>query len=217
MIRSTAVIRGIIIVCIAGLTRAHCAVAKPAGDSPSTSQAGDDFFPITAGNFLSIRKQLVEATGSGVDSMCDCGFTAAAFVTPDQLPLCEKLAMPAQVAPNDRGLKHWRDMSDVQITQYVTTLVDQSKHSTAVMGYFITDEPGARDFPALAKAVAPVKKFAPGKLAYINLLPDYATLGAADGSQLGTPTTPNTSNAMSPRSNRSSSATTTIRWFSRTT
>ena len=119
--------------------------------------------------------------------MRDCGFTAAAFVTPDQLPLCEKLGMPALVAPNDRGLKHWRDMSDAQITQYVTTLVDQSKHSTAVMGYFLTDEPGVRDFPALAKAVALVKQLAPGKLAYINLLPNYATLGAPDLSQLGTP------------------------------
>jgi hypothetical protein len=38
----------------------------------------------------------------------------------------------------------------------------------------------------LARAVAAVKKFAPGKLAYINLFPDYATLGAPDKSQLGT-------------------------------
>src|SRR5258707_3301441 len=53
------------------------------------------------------------------------------------------------------------------------------------MGYFIMDEPGVSDFPALAKAVAAVKKYAPGKLAYINLFPDYATLGAPDTSQLG--------------------------------
>jgi hypothetical protein len=54
------------------------------------------------------------------------------------------------------------------------------------MGYFLTDEPGVLDFPALAKAVAAVKKLAPSKLAYINLFPDYATLGAPDISQLGT-------------------------------
>jgi hypothetical protein len=54
------------------------------------------------------------------------------------------------------------------------------------MGYFITDEPGVGEFPALAKAVAVVKKYAPGKLAYINLFPDYATIGAPDHSQLGT-------------------------------
>ena len=34
--------------------------------------------------------------------------------------------------------------------------------------------------------MAAVKKHAPGKLAYINLYPDYATLGATDRSQLGT-------------------------------
>ncbi len=34
--------------------------------------------------------------------------------------------------------------------------------------------------------MAAVKKYAPGKLAYINLFPDYATIGAPDKSQLGT-------------------------------
>ncbi len=43
---------------------------------------------------------------------------------------------------------------------------------------------GVRDYPQLAAAVAAVKKYA-GKLAYINLLPDYTTLGA-NLSQLGT-------------------------------
>jgi hypothetical protein len=55
-----------------------------------------------------------------------------------------------------------------------------------VIGYFIQDEPGIREFPSLGKAVAAVKKYAPGKLAYINLYPDYATLGAPNLSQLGT-------------------------------
>jgi hypothetical protein len=56
------------------------------------------------------------------------------------------------------------------------------------MGYYIEDEPSAADFPALGKAVAAVGKYAPGKLAYINLFPDYATVGAPDTSQLGTQT-----------------------------
>jgi hypothetical protein len=64
--------------------------------------------------------------------------------------------------------------------------VEAAGPSPAVVGFFIMDEPSARDFPALGKAVAAVKKYAPGKLAYINLLPDYATIGATDRSQLGT-------------------------------
>jgi hypothetical protein len=54
------------------------------------------------------------------------------------------------------------------------------------MGYFLRDEPGVGEFAALGKAVAAVKRMAPGKLAYINLFPDYATLGAPNLSQLGT-------------------------------
>ncbi len=57
---------------------------------------------------------------------------------------------------------------------------------SAVYGYHISDEPGASYFPALAKAVQAVKKYAPGKLAYINIYPNYATLGAKDNSQLQT-------------------------------
>jgi hypothetical protein len=45
------------------------------------------------------------------------------------------------------------------------------------------DEPSASDFAALAEEVKAVKKYAPGKLAYINLFPNYAT-----SSQLGAKT-----------------------------
>jgi hypothetical protein len=47
-----------------------------------------------------------------------------------------------------------------------------------VLGYYISDEPRANAFPALGKAVAAVKKHAPGKLAYINLFPSYSTIDA---------------------------------------
>src|SRR6185437_2727364 len=100
----------IVILCIAGLSCSHRAVAKPPGDSSFIAQTDEDFFPITAWELPFHKKGLIEDPNSGLGSMRDCGFTAAAFVTPDQLPLCEKLAMPALVAPNDRGLKHWRDM-----------------------------------------------------------------------------------------------------------
>lgn len=77
-------------------------------------------------------------------------------------------------------------MSDRQIDDTVKELVKDGRGSPAVLGYFLADEPGVQDFPALGKAVAAVKRLAPGKLAYINLFPDYATLGAPNLSQLGT-------------------------------
>jgi hypothetical protein len=52
-----------------------------------------------------------------------------------------------------------------------------------VWGYSLKDEPSAALFPDLRKRVDSVRREHPGKLAYINLFPDYA-----DGDQLGTKT-----------------------------
>ena len=51
---------------------------------------------------------------------------------------------------------------------------DYRKHP-ALMGYFITDEPGADAFAGLAEVVAELKKLDPEHIAFINLLPNYAT------------------------------------------
>ena len=54
---------------------------------------------------------------------------------------------------------------------------------TACWGYALRDEPAARDFPDLRAKVDKVRAARPGKLAYINLFPTYAS-----PEQLGTPT-----------------------------
>lgn len=122
----------------------------------------------------------------GLSTLIDCGYTRVGFVRAGQLPLCEKLGIKAFVRNDDAPLK-WETMSDEQIDTAIKTLVQKSKHSPMVLGYFVTDEPGVQKFPQLAKAVAAVRKYAPGKIAYINLYPDYATIGAPNLSQLGTP------------------------------
>ncbi len=53
----------------------------------------------------------------------------------------------------------------------------------ALYGYHITDEPNASEFPRLAAIVARLKEKDPGRLAYINLFPNYAS-----PDQLGNPT-----------------------------
>jgi len=50
-------------------------------------------------------------------------------------------------------------------------------------GYLVRDEPNARDFPALREQVDAIRAARPGKLAYINLFPNYASK-----EQLGTET-----------------------------
>ncbi|NLH98032.1 MAG: hypothetical protein GX446_00910 [Chthonomonadales bacterium] len=47
-----------------------------------------------------------------------------------------------------------------------------------VWGYLIRDEPGAADFPDLRKTVDAIRAARPGKLAYINLFPNYASAQA---------------------------------------
>ena len=128
---------------------------------------------------------------NGLQSIADCNFNMAGFILPRDLPLCRKTGLGAIMLPNDSAFTNlqyiydWKKLSDSEIDRRVKNNIDGAGHSRNIMGYFINDEPGAIDFPALAKAVAAVKKYAPGKLAYINLFPNYATLGAPDTSQLG--------------------------------
>jgi hypothetical protein len=53
----------------------------------------------------------------------------------------------------------------------------------ALWGYALQDEPSARDFTRLRERVDAIRRGRPGRLAYINLFPNYAS-----AEQLGTPT-----------------------------
>ena len=155
--------------------------------APAAHAADADFYPILPWETPWSRPGMFDDPKVGVSSLRDCGFTTAAFATAEQVPLCEKAGLRAIVGPAKKEVD-WRKLSDEQIEQSVQQLVGTTAGSDAVIGYFLMDEPGAQYFPALAKAVAAVKKLAPGKIAYINLFPNYATLGAPNLSQLGTAT-----------------------------
>lgn len=60
---------------------------------------------------------------------------------------------------------------------------DALPESPAVWGYAIRDEPSASDFPALRERADAIRLARPGRIAYINLFPDYASQ-----EQLGTAT-----------------------------
>ena len=150
-----------------------------------------DLFPILPWDVLHGWKEPYRNPKHGLASIAECNFTLAGFVTPEDLPLCEKLGLAAIMAPakSDKPwFGKWREMSDEEIERAVKQMVEGTANHPSVLGYFIMDEPGSPAFPALAQAVAAVKKYAPGKLAYINLFPSYATVGAPDQSQLGTAT-----------------------------
>lgn len=152
-----------------------------------------DFFPILPWSpYHGWKPPFVEHRQNGLESVADCHFNMAGFVWPRDLRRCEQLGLGALVLVPDQDpssppyQRAWRRLSDAEIERRIRQLIRAAGKSPALKGYFIMDEPGIRDFPALGKAVAAVKKHAPGKLAYINLFPDYATLGAPDMSQLGT-------------------------------
>jgi hypothetical protein len=155
-----------------------------------------DFFPILPWDpYHGWSKPNIErGRDNGLESIAECNFNLAGFVLPRDLHLCRKLGLGAIMLPTDTAFTNiqylcdWRKLSDAEIERRVKDDVAAAGSSRAIMGYFIMDEPGAPDFPALAKAVAAVKKYAPGKFPYINLFPEYATLGAPDTSQLGTAT-----------------------------
>jgi len=81
-----------------------------------------------------------------------------------QLALCEKYGMKAIVRSD---LTKPEDLPD----------------GPACWGYHLVDEPNTAGFAGLKTLVDTVRKNRPGKLAYINLLPNYANAG-----QLGAPT-----------------------------
>ena len=62
-------------------------------------------------------------------------------------------------------------------------MIKRARGSDEVLGYFICDEPGASQFPRLAKAVEYVRKYDPGKIAYIDrfTFEDYTPYGPMFG------------------------------------
>ncbi len=137
-----------------------------------------DFFPIFPWRPISTgygdritREELVAG-------IAECNFTIAGFVQPEDIPLCEKYGLKAIVYPGIISRGEVKEQSDAELEAIVRETIEKAGDSEAILGYHLMDEPGASLFPKLGVAVAAIKKYAPGKLAYINLYPGYATIGA---------------------------------------
>ena len=152
------------------------ATAESLGLDPLQLQ--DGFYPLFPWGGLGDTDEMI-------GSISECGFNMPGFISADALPIAEKYSMKTIIrfpAPL------YTEGEDVEAYgEKVKEAVAPTKDNPDVIGYCLTDEPGADKFPALAVTVAAIKKHAPGKLAYINLFPGYATtLGADAVSQLGT-------------------------------
>jgi hypothetical protein len=184
LVRCVALLAVMLAVAGCGVVPARRGAPMAAADVRSGGVGAEDVFPIMSWE-LPPRTQEFSDPRHGLGTLADCGFSVAGFVRPGQLAACREHHLRAIVCPA-AGILKWGQMTDEQIDRAVRELVAEAHGDPAVIGYFITDEPGAPEFAALGKAVAAVHKYAPGKLAYINLFPNYATLGAPNISQLGT-------------------------------
>lgn len=130
----------------------------------------------------------------GVKSMAECACTLSAFVADDRGVQAAKANGLKCLYEMRLTIFDHRKLSEEEIQKkcaeidaYVKERVQSTKDDPDVLGYYLRDEPGVYYNRSLAAAVAAVKKYAPGKLAYINLFPGYAsTIGADVDSQLGT-------------------------------
>lgn len=146
-----------------------------------------DFFPVYPWDWFPREVLPHEPLAKSLPGVAECGFNFAGFVKPEDLHRCDALGLKAMTAISGAD---WKNMSDEEIDAKIKEAVEQSKGHDSVIGYYLVDEPGAKAFPALGKAVAAVKKYAPGKIAYINLFPRYATTDSVENpnSQLETKT-----------------------------
>ena len=109
--------------------------------------------PDTSENLDARYAEIAEANFTFVIGLCG---GKAPVPVEEQLRLIEKHGLKALIA---RG----------------TLPPDQLPDGPALWGYSVMDEPSAGKFPELRKTVDAIRQARPGKLAYINLFPDYAT------------------------------------------
>jgi hypothetical protein len=139
----------------------------------------DSFFPIMAWNN-------VPGDAAVLKKMHDCGFTVAGFVAPKDLDAVHAAGMKAIVSDPRTSSYEWGKVDAAAARKNVNSLMDEVGKHPAVFGYYLRDEPSAAWFSGLETVASIVRERAPGKWAYINLFPNYATadqLGAADYGQ----------------------------------
>ena len=123
----------------------------------------------------------------GFVRMAESAFSVPAFVEESDLAAAKQAGFHHILLAMGTGEIDLLDAKEEEVDAFVKERVAGTKDDPEVMGYYITDEPGAKEYPALAMFVAAIKKYAPGKLAYINLFPSYAsTIGADVDSQMQT-------------------------------
>lgn len=116
-------------------------------------------------------------TESAAQQLSEGGWNVA-WCREKELDLVGKHGLRAQL--NDPLLSP-ATLDDPQRRPALDALIDRVRTHPALYSYFLGDEPGARNFPAMGRLVAYLREKDPAHTAYINLFPTGATT-----QQLGT-------------------------------
>lgn len=128
----------------------------------------EPFFPLMAWNWI-------PSDPAAFRQLRECGMTVAGFVEPKDLDICHAAGLRAIVGDSRTSGYNWKNVDPAVARRNVTSLVAETGKHPAVYGYYLIDEPNAALFPGLATVASLVHELAPGKWAYINLFPNYAS------------------------------------------
>ncbi|MHB1461692.1 MAG: hypothetical protein ACYC1M_10465 [Armatimonadota bacterium] len=105
-------------------------------------------------------------------AMADCGINMVAFVPIKALDTCKKYGLKAIVFDERVAGNRWDAPFDFErAKKALPAVIKDVKGHPAVYGYHLKDEPSSAEYPALAATMDVVHQLAPGKFAYVNLLP----------------------------------------------
>ena len=89
-----------------------------------------------------------------------------------ELDVAQRHGLRAQLTD---GLLAPAALDDAKQREQLEALITRLRSHPALYAYFIADEPGAAQFPALGRLVSFLRERDPAHLAYINLFPTYAS------------------------------------------
>lgn len=122
------------------------------------------FFPLMAWDYVDDEETLAK--------MAECGINSVAFVPEKMLDACQKHGMKAILYDPALAGERWDAAFDAdRAVAALPELLKRLNHHPAIWGYHLKDEPSADMYPALGRVAAELRRLAPGKWPYINLLP----------------------------------------------
>ena len=131
--------------------------------------------PFDVNNFFIVPYINFDDPQRNLKNIADCYFNTSGLWLPEKdFEQCEQLGLNVLVSSRENPFfstnEKWK-IPDEEVDAFVRKMVSGSGNSKAIVGYDICDEPDVPDYPKLAVAVEAVHKYAPGKLAFINLYP----------------------------------------------